>query len=247
MKIFWLGLRRRYYLHRLRRKNLPPFLREYVGAFAHFNLEQTVSETEFVVLDTETTGLDVKKGDRILSISSVRLKRGRIDLSDTFHQLVNPNRDIPAKTAVVHEILPRMVNEKPTLEEVLPDFLRYIGSSVLVAHHQWLDMSFLDWEMVRCFGFPIQNIVLDTALLDQALALREMPVSMRATFKRSSSLASLAERYKVSIDERHSSFWDALATAEIFQKMIKEAERRGIRTLRDLVELASMPPSFGSL
>ena len=125
----------------------------------------------------------MKKGDRIISISAVRLKNGRIDLSDTFHALVNPNRDIPSETAVVHEILPRMVDGKPGIESVLPDFIRYVGPAVLVAHHAWLDMSFLNHEMNRLFGFPFQNIVVDTAILDQVIVVQKTPASMRGTIK----------------------------------------------------------------
>ncbi len=58
-----------------------------------------------MVFDTETTGLHARKGDRIVSISAVRLREGRIDLSDTFHELINPNRDIPSETAIIHGIL----------------------------------------------------------------------------------------------------------------------------------------------
>jgi len=113
----------------------------YLEAFQRFDFKTTVADTEFVVFDTETTGLHAKKGDRIISISAVRLREGRIDLADAFHEMVNPNRDIPATSAVIHEILPRMVAGKPAIDRIMPEFIRYIGSSVLVAHHEWLDMS----------------------------------------------------------------------------------------------------------
>ena len=193
MNTISLRLRHRYYLFRSRRKNVPGVIQAYLQAFTRLDLKRSVAETEFVVFDTETTGLNVSKGDRILSISAVRLKNGRIDLSDSFHEMVNPDRDIPPGTAVIHEILPRMVNGKPLMDEVLPRFIGYIGSSVLVAHHAWLDMSFLNWDMDRLYGFPIQNIVLDTAILDQALTLRKTPSSMRSTVKFDTRLEALAE------------------------------------------------------
>ena len=240
-----LQLRRKYYLRRLRRQDLPSFLRDYLERFVHLNLKQPVAETEFVVFDTETTGLNVKKGDRILSISAVRFKNGRIDLSETFHEMVNPDRDIPSETAVIHEILPRMVNGKPMINEVLPRFIGYIGSAVLVAHHEWLDMSFLNSAMERLHGLPLQNIVLDTAILDRALAFKRTPPTARGDLRLDSRLEALAERYQVPIEAQHSSFWDAVATAQIFQKMVKEAQRQGVRSLKDLVKLASTPPGLG--
>jgi DNA polymerase III subunit epsilon len=245
LRIVLLQLKRRYYLRRLRRKDLPPFLREYLEKFLHLDLKQPVPETEFVVFDTETTGLNVKKGDRILSISAVRFKNGRIDLSDTFHEMVNPDRTIPSNTAVIHEILPRMVNGKPMIDEVLPRFIGYIGSAVLVAHHEWLDMSFLNWAMGRLYGFPLQNIVLDTAILDKALTFKKRPPSARGDLGLNSRLEVVAERYQVPMEAQHSSFWDAVATAQIFQKMIREAQRQGVLTLRDLLKLASTPPGLG--
>jgi DNA polymerase III subunit epsilon len=242
--MLWHRLKNRYHLRHLRRKDLPVPIRNYLEGFITLDLKKPVTETEFVVFDSETTGFNVKKGDRIVSISAVRLKNGRIDLSDIFHALVNPNRDIPSETAVIHEILPRMVEGKPAIENVLPDFIHYVGSAVLVAHHAWLDMSFLNHEMIRLFGFPFQNVVVDTAILDQVLVVKRTPSSMRGTIKINSLLSSLAERYHVSIEEDHSSFGDALVTAQIFQNMIKQAQQGGALNLKDFLRMAFTPPSL---
>jgi len=245
MKLILRRLRNHYYQRRLRREDLPEVIRNYLQAFNGFDFNKPITETEFVIFDTETTGLNVKRGDRIVSISGVRLKEDRIDLSDVFHEIVNPNRDIPSASTIVHEILPRMVNGKPTIEKVLPDFIKYIGASVLVAHHEWLDMSFLNREMARLYGIPVQNIVLDTVVLDHVLIAKRTPASMTATMKVDSTLSAVAERYHVTVEELHSSFWDALATAQIFQQMIKEVQRLGILRLRDLLKLAYSSPSLG--
>jgi DNA polymerase III subunit epsilon len=244
MRIKLLQLKHRYSLRRLRRKNLPVFLREYIETFLDLDLKQPIAKTDFVVFDTETTGLHVKKGDRILSISAVRLKSGRIDLSDSFHEMVNPDRDIPPGTAVIHEILPRMVNGRPRIDEVLPRFIGYIGSAILVAHHEWLDMSFLNWAMEHLYGFPPQNIVLDTAVLDQILTFRRTPAPDRGALTLNSRLDRVAQRYQVPMEAQHSSYWDAVATAQIFQKMIKEVQRQGILSLKDLLKLAFTPPGL---
>jgi DNA polymerase-3 subunit epsilon len=189
-----------------------------------------------VVFDTEATGLDAKGEDSLVSISAVRMKNGRIDLSDIFHELVNPNRDIPPHTVILHEIRPQMVAEKPPLEKVLPHFMDYIGSSVLIAHHARVDMSFLNREMIRLYGFPILNMVLDTVLINQMLVLKKTRVSDRKKIKIESSLNALAERYSVIPEGRHSSLGDALTTAQIFQKMLREIQNGGMLTLKDLVK-----------
>lgn len=245
MKMIWRRLRNQYYQRHLRRKDLPEAIRNYLQAFNGFNFNKPIAETEFVIFDTETTGLNVKKGDRIVSIGAVRLKEGRIDLSDAFHEIINPDRDIPSASAVIHEILPRMVNGKPMIEHILPKFIAYIESSILVAHHEWLDMSFLNREMCRLYGIPIQNIVVDTAVLDRVLLTKKIPASTLATMKIDTTLGAVAERYHVAVEGLHSSFWDALATAQIFQQMIKEVQGLGILSLRDFLKLAHTPPSLG--
>ena len=242
MRWVWFRLKRLYYLSLIRRTEVPTVIRDYLRACLSLDLRRTVSETDFVIFDTETTGLHAKKGDRIVSISALRLRQGRIDLSDTFHEFVNPNRNIPAKTAVIHGILPRMVDGKPTLDEILPGFIEYVGSSILVGHHAWLDMTFLNQEMVRLYGFPIQNLVLDTVILDRAF--REKVPSAQDATNGNSSLSALAERYHVQINGHHSSFGDALATAQVFQQMLKQARKQGVLSLKDLLRKAYQPVSM---
>ncbi len=244
MRLAWFRLKKLYYLCLLRRRKLPAIMREHLQTCIHLDLRQSIPETDFVIFDTETTGLYASRGDRIVSISAVRLREGRIDLSDTFHEFVNPNRSIPAETAVIHGILPRMVDGKPAVEEVLPKFIAYIGSSILVAHHAWLDMTFLNKDMMRLYGFPIQNPVLDTALLDQAFRSKIFPCFNEP--KTNNTLVALAERYHVQIAGHHSSFGDALTTAQIFQQMIKQAQKQGICSLKDLLRCAYQPVSLAS-
>ena len=243
MRLVWVRFKKFYYLYLLRRRELPAVLRDHIETCFRLDLGQPVQEVSFVVFDTETTGLHAKRGDRILSISAVRLKHGRIDLSDTFHEIINPNRDIPSKTAVIHGILPRMVDGKPMLEEILPSFIEYIGSSVLVAHHAWLDMTFLNREMVRLYRISIQNPVLDTAILDQAFRSTRSP-SSGDDGKVNTSLPALAERYHVPMEGHHSSFGDALTTAQIFQQMLRNAQNQGIFSLKDLLRKAYRPVSL---
>lgn len=246
MTMIWRRLRNHYYQRRLRRKDLPEVIRDYLQSFHGFNLDKPISETQFVILDTETTGLSAKRGHRIVSISAVRLEEGRIDLSDAFHELINPDRDIPSASTAIHGILPHMVNGKPTIQEILPDFVRYIGTAILVAHHEWLDMSFLNREMNRFYGIPIQNLVLDTAILDQLLMQKKRPESVTTHTRTDSTLGAVAERYHVPVEELHSSFWDALTTAQIFQQMIKRIQGLGIFSLKDLLKLAYTPsPGLG--
>jgi DNA polymerase-3 subunit epsilon len=217
-------------------KNLHPVLQEYLQSFKDLDTERFIDEIQFTVFDTETTGLNPKKGDRIVSLSAVRLKNGRIDLSDVFHELVNPERNIPSRSVVIHEILPNMVSSQPCIEEILPGFLKFIGSSVLVAHHGWLDMGFLNYEMKRLYGFPVRNFLLDTVILDKAVQLKKYPFPDDMTYKNSSTLNDVARRYNVCVEELHSSFWDAATTAQIFQQLLKYVQQQGIHNLKELLK-----------
>jgi DNA polymerase-3 subunit epsilon len=236
MYFLWLRLKALYYHYRLRREKLPPQIRENLRVLDVLDIKKPINKTEFVVFDTETTGLNVKKGDGILSISAVRIKNGRIDLSNLFHELINPNCEIPPSSVIIHEIRPQMVAGKPPVEEVLPQFIGYIGPSVLIAHNAKVDLSFLNREMIRLYGFPIQNMVLDTIHVDQMLVLKKNRFSKRGEMLMDSSLSALAERYSVPMEGRHSSLGDALITAQIFQRMIREAQTCGIISFKDFVK-----------
>lgn len=235
MHFLWPELKALCYRYHLRRKDLPPQIRKNLRVLDVRDIKRALNEIEFVVFDTETTGLNVKRGDGIVSISALRIKNGRIDLSDLFHEMINPSCSIPPSSVIIHEIRPQMVAGKPALEEVLPRFIGYIGSSVLVAHNTKVDMSFLNREMIRLYGFPIQNMALDTVHVDQMLVLKKTRVSERRKIRMDSSLSALAERYSVPMEGRHSSLGDALTTAQMFQRMIKEAQACGIVSLKDLV------------
>ena len=226
-------------------ESLPPLVRAEPGSApggeaepsgpGRIDLGTSIADVPFVILDLETTGVDAAGGDRVVSMSALRMKAGRIDLADAFYSLVNPARDIPARSVVVHGILPGMVEGKPAIETLLPGFLRFAGSSILVAHQSWFDLGFLNREMKRLYGFPLQNPVLDTAVLDGRLEREATTALSPGGEPADRRLIALARRYRVDPDGLHSSFGDALTTAQIFQQMLKVADRSGIRRLGDLL------------
>jgi DNA polymerase-3 subunit epsilon len=235
LKLSWLRIRNRCHRWSMRNRDLPQEVRQNLLALDGIEFGAAVADISFVIFDLETTGVDAAGGDRVVSISALRMKSGRIDLADAFYSLVNPVREIPARSVVVHGILPGMVDGKPTIETLLPDFLRYVGASVLVGHQSWFDLSFLNREMKQLYGFPIQNPVLDTAVLDGRLEREAAAALNPGGDPADRRLASLARRYRVDPDGLHSSFGDALTTARIFQQMLKVGERSGIRSLGELL------------
>ncbi len=188
--------------------------------------DRPLSELSFVVFDTETTGLSPSNGDEIVQIAGVRIVNGRLLRGEVFETLVNPGRPIPAATTAVHHITDDMVLDAPGISEAGKRFHDFCQDSVLVAHNAPFDLAFLrlkEEQIGRKFSQP----VLCTVLLSAAL------------FEHTGShtLDALAGRFGVSIapELRHTALGDAVATAEVFQQMLKVMQGEGIGTLRQAI------------
>ena len=180
----------------------------------------------YVVFDTETTGLEPSAGDEMISIAGIRIVNGRALRGEVFDQLINPGRPIPAASTKVHGISDAMVEHAPAIDEVLPRFKRFVGDAVLVAHNAAFDMRFLTLKQ-EAFGLSFDNPVVDTVLL--AAHIHGVSDSL--------TLDSLATRYGVTLaeEDRHTALGDAIATAEVFLRLIDLLEAADIKTLRDAV------------
>lgn len=97
-----------------------------------------------IVLDTETTGLDPRKGDRLIEIGCVELVN-RIPSGREFHRFINPERDVPAEAQAVHGISTAFLLDKPLFSAVAQEFLEFVGEDVLVIHNATFDMGFLNF------------------------------------------------------------------------------------------------------
>lgn len=102
---------------------------------------QKVAFKRYVVFDLETTGLNSDL-DQIIEIGAVRVEKGEI--TERFHQMVNPGVSIPPEASEINHITNDMVKGQPRLKEVLPSFLEFVGTDVLAAHNGGFDASFLD-------------------------------------------------------------------------------------------------------
>ena len=99
------------------------------------------SESSAVIFDLETTGLNPLR-DRIVEIGAIKVRADTV--VDQFHHLVNPECPIPFIASSVHRITDKMVQREGTIEQILPNFLEFIGQNVLVAHNAQFDMGFLN-------------------------------------------------------------------------------------------------------
>ena len=168
------------------------------------NWEQKLSEASYVIFDTETTGLQPFRGDRITSLAAVIVEKGVIQ-DRSFNVLVNPQRPISAASSRITGITDGMVSDKPTLHEVLPDFLDFIGNKTLVAHCAAFDLAFLNAELLPDCPARILNPVIDTYLVANIM-LPEMK----------SCSENLVNRLGLQMKGRHTALGDSLMTAEIF-------------------------------
>lgn len=177
---------------------------------------------DYVVFDTETTGLNPSGGDQMISIAGVRIVNGRVLTGECFERLIHPGLSVPARSIEFHGITDRMLEGQPSIEQVLPQFARFVGDAVLVAHNAAFDMKFIELASDRC-QVKLSNPVLDTVLLSAFVH----------DHTNKHTLDDVTERYGVSIIGRHTALGDALATAHIFVKLVEQLSCRNINTLSD--------------
>src|SRR5579872_5916601 len=164
-----------------------------------------------IVLDTETTGLDPLRGDRLVEVGCVEIFN-RMPTGQPFHRYFNPQRDMPAEAFAVHGLSSEFLSSKPLFEEEVEDFLAFIADAPLVIHNASFDVSFINAELDRIKRPPIlRDRLVDTLLL----ARRKHPgVSNR--------LDDLCSRYSIDNSRRtkHGALLDAELLAEVYIDLI---------------------------
>ena len=177
----------------------------------------------FVVFDLETTGFS-NKNDKITEIGAVKIENFKI--VDRFSQLINPQKDISYKVQELTGITNDLIKDKPTIEEILPKFVEFIGDSVLVAHNAAFDMGFMQ-QKCREQNIEFKNTSIDTLTLARTL----LPHMKR--FR----LNLIAKELGVPLLNHHRAVDDAEATAHIFIKFMEMIIKKGAQKLSDVNEI----------
>src|SRR6185437_4887867 len=168
-----------------------------------------------IVLDTETTGLDPKKGDRLIEVGCIEIFN-RIPTGREFHRFVNPERDVPIEAQNIHGISTEFLAGKPLFREIARDFLAFIGDDTLVIHNAQFDVMFLNHELglvgEKALSF---DRVVDTL----AIARRRHPAGPN-------SLDALCKRYGIDSSQRtkHGALVDSLLLAEVYVELLGERQ-----------------------
>jgi DNA polymerase-3 subunit epsilon len=210
-------------MHWFKRNSYPQFWKDYLSHFKSPQ-EQDLNNIRFVVFDTETTGLDVKK-DRILSIGCIAITEFQLRVSDQLEAYINQEAFDP-NTVKIHGLLKGGAIEKIDENKAIESFLDYVKNAVLVAHHAAFDVGMINSALQRMTLPKLKNKVLDTGHLFQKTKLD----TTRSHF----SLDELAKHFRIPLHDRHTASGDAFITGLIFLKVVTILKSKSKTTLNSL-------------
>lgn len=187
---------------------------------------------DFVVIDCETTGLNTSK-DRILSLAAIPVRNGGIVLEDSCHWIVKQEASL-AKSSVIHGLMPGVIADGVPEEDMLRELEKLTGDAAWVGHHIAFDVEMIKEARRRYPGKSASKPIVDTARLYHRLTEPGHP------FKEI-SLDDLAVKLNVPASGRHTAAGDALTTANIFIRLLRQAERKGISGLKELKKQGGNP------
>ena len=168
---------------------------------------------KFIILDTETTGLEVQQGHRIIEIGAVLLN-DRKKSEEHFHTYLNPSRLIDEEASKVHGIMNEDLLDKPYFEEVAEEFLEFIDGSTLVIHNAAFDVGFLNHELkLASSKYPMLEEICE---IEDSLALAKDKFPGQRN-----SLDALANRFDISGYDRtfHGALLDANILADVYMSL----------------------------
>lgn len=193
----------------------------------------SLKELSYVVFDLETTGFYAESGDEIIEFGAVVIENMEIT-SKTFLSFVNPGRSIPAASTAVHGITDSHVKDAPSIAEVLPKFLQFVGNRIWVAQNAKFDMSFVLTKM-KLLNIPMrQTVVIDTIGISKILF----------PYETSHSLDKIMARLGIArTGDRHRSLDDSKYTAQALIEFIKILEKQQTTGLTQIESAFIKPES----
>ncbi|MBL8472545.1 MAG: DNA polymerase III subunit epsilon [Rhodocyclaceae bacterium] len=177
--------------------------------------------TRQIILDTETTGLDWKTGDRVIEIGCIELVARKAS-GRHFHRYLNPEREIEAGAMAVHGITNEFLVDKPKFREIAAELVAFLSGAELVIHNAAFDTGFLNHEFALLSQPPLDSFC--AGVIDTWRLARELHPG------RKNSLDALCERYEVDNSNRqmHGALLDAELLAEVYLAMTRGQESLAI-------------------
>ena len=165
----------------------------------------------YIVLDTETTGLDPDDGHKIIEIGCIEIINRKVT-DNTFHKYTNPLREIDIEASKVHGLTASNLSDKPLFNDIYDEFVSYISSSPLIIHNAPFDMGFLKKEF-SCL--ERKNSFINNEIIDSLKLARKISPGKKNT------LDALCDRYSVDNSDRnfHGALLDARLLAHVYLKL----------------------------
>ncbi len=184
-----------------------------------FNSKGQSLDTEYCVLDLETTGISYKT-EKITEVGIIKYKNGEV--IDEFECFVNPEKPIPPKVVEITHITDDMVKDAETIDKVIPKIIDFIGDSVLVAHNADFDIGYLKYNFEK-YGYKLENTYIDTLRLAKAI----FPDLKKY------KLGLIADSLKIKVDVAHRALDDVKTLVAVFKIMIERTKEEHGKTIDD--------------
>ena len=184
-----------------------------------FNSKGQSLDTEYCVLDLETTGISYKT-EKITEVGIIKYKNG--EAIDEFECFVNPEKPIPPKVVEITHITDDMVKDAETIDKVIPKIIDFIGDSVLVAHNADFDIGYLKYNFEK-YGYKLENTYIDTLRLAKAI----FPDLKKY------KLGLIADSLKIKVDVAHRALDDVKTLVAVFKVMIERTKEEHGKTIDD--------------
>jgi DNA polymerase-3 subunit epsilon len=195
----------------------------------------------FVVVDTETTGLNPST-DRVISIGAVAVIDEEVHIDDAFESLTPVSHNTSA--VFYHGITRDAAAVGIPEPEAIDTFLRYLGDGIIVGHHIGHDIAMLNRAAQRHFDYTLPNLSVDT--MDLMIKLAESGAwEKRRDNPPDFSLDGLCAFFGIRPHDRHTASGDAFLTAQVFLRLLREARKQGLARLDELLLQSQEPPGNG--
>ncbi len=190
--------------------------------------DRKLAEETFCIIDTETTGLEVRSGDKIISFAGVKVKSFKL-LDAIFDQLIDPERDVPLSSSKIHGIYQKDIVGKPKIREVEHDISNFISNCTIVGHNIQFDQDFVETII------PYSELALKFKL-NPILDTFSLAISLFPDLE-SHELSDLCKTFKIKPEIRHTALGDSIMTANLFVILAREAQERGAKSVYDLIKI----------